>query len=462
MICIKKQDALSNIVEKYNVPGPRYTSYPTVPFWKNDPLQLDEWVNTIYKNHKHFKSNNLSIYIHLPYCESLCTFCGCHKRITKNHKVEEPYIDAVIKEWSLYKNNFQYNPNIKEMHFGGGTPTFFKPSELIRLVEAIFEKSQVNPNQVELSFEAHPINTTDEHLSKLHNFGFRRLSLGIQDYSPTVQQAINRIQPFEEVKKVHLSAKKIGYSSISHDLVFGLPKQKMSDIIDTVSKTLELKPDRIALYSYAHVPWIKGNGQRGYDENDLPQDNEKRNLYLKAKSMLEEVGYIEIGMDHFALPHDDLAKAFLNKNLHRNFMGYTTQNTDTLIGLGMSAISDSWFGFAQNEKNTEKYIETVNNGIIPIFRGHVLNDVDLEIRKYILDLMCHFETELIPSHENTDMLIDIKKALNEMIEDGIVIIEGNKIIVSEKGIPFVRNVCMAFDQDLKSRGKQENMFSKTI
>jgi oxygen-independent coproporphyrinogen-3 oxidase len=301
-----------------------------------------------------------------------------------------------------------------------------------------------------------------EHLEKLYAFGFRRLSLGIQDYSPTVQQAINRIQPFEDVKKVHEIAKATGYKSISHDLVFGLPKQRMSDILDTAQKTLELRPDRIALYSYAHVPWIKGNGQRGYDESDLPQDSVKRALYERAKELLEAEGYIEIGMDHFALPHDDAAKAFNAKSLHRNFMGYTTQNTDFLLGLGMSSISDSWFGFAQNEKSTEKYMEIVNKGIIPIFRGHLLNDIDIEIRKYILDLMCHFETTFVDNADSKELQTAIKNRLSGMVKDGLVIIEGDKVKVTEIGIPFVRNCCMAFDQDLADKTQQENMFSKTI
>jgi len=451
-----------NLVEKYNVPGPRYTSYPTVPFWKNNPLNVADWLKTISKNTDFFQNSNMSLYIHLPYCESLCTFCGCHKRITKNHAVEGPYIDAVIKEWELYRANFNFSPDIRELHFGGGTPTFFAPDELIRLVRAIFGTYSIDPEHAELSFEAHPKNTSTEHLEKLHAFGFRRLSLGIQDYSPTVQQAINRIQPFEDVKKVHETAKATGYKSISHDLVFGLPKQRMSDIIDTVQKTLELRPDRIALYSYAHVPWIKGNGQRGYDESDLPQDSVKRALYERAKEMLEAEGYIEIGMDHFALEHDDLAIAFKAKNLHRNFMGYTTQNTDFLLGLGMSAISDSWFGFAQNEKSTAKYMEIVNEGVIPIFRGHLLNEIDLEIRKYILDLMCHFETTFIDNPNSKELHTAIKNRLSGMIEDGLVEIKGEDVTVTETGIPFVRNCCMAFDQDLTDQIQQENMFSKTI
>jgi oxygen-independent coproporphyrinogen-3 oxidase len=453
---------LKNLVEKYNVPGPRYTSYPTVPFWKNNPLNVDSWMNTINRNHAEFNSGDISLYIHLPYCESLCTFCGCHKRITKNHAVEEPYIDAVIKEWQHYTSRIEFSPKIKELHFGGGTPTFFQADELIRLVKSIFNAESIDPKESELSFEAHPNNTTDEHLQKLHTFGFRRLSLGIQDYSPTVQQAINRIQPFEDVKKVHDKAREIGYKSISHDLVFGLPKQRIGDIIDTVEKTLTLRPDRIALYSYAHVPWIKGNGQRGYDESDLPQDSEKRALYERAKIMLESEGYIEIGMDHFALEHDELAIAFKAKNLHRNFMGYTTQNTKFLLGLGMSAISDSWFGFAQNEKNTEAYIKQVNEGVIPIFRGHLLSDIDLEIRQYILDLMCHFETILAEKESVPSLHDGIKSRLQGLLKDDLIKIEGRKITVTEKGIPFVRNCCMAFDQDLADSKERKNMFSKTI
>lgn len=450
-----------DLIRKYNVPGPRYTSYPTVPFWKNNPLSEQDWLNSIQKNQEHFNSKEISVYIHLPFCESLCTFCGCHKRITKNHSVEEPYIDALLKEWQLYLKEFNFYPTIKELHFGGGTPTFFRPDELIRLLRGLFGTNTVDPDQVELSFEAHPNNTSDQHLEKLYEFGFRRLSLGIQDYSPTVQKAINRIQSFEQVQKVHEHARSMGYLSISHDLVFGLPKQHIGDIIDTVQKTLILKPDRISLYSYAHVPWIKGVGQRGFDESDLPKDEEKRDLYEKAKQLLIEAGYIEIGMDHFALPHDDLAIAFQNKNLHRNFMGYTTQDTHFLLGLGMSAISDSWFGFAQNEKKVEDYVERVNKHEIPIFRGHILNDLDLEVRQYILDLMCHFETNLNPEDPHK-INKNIVERLQPMIEDKLVVVDDHEITIPKVGVPFVRNCCMAFDQDLHSAIECENMFSKTI
>lgn len=450
------------LIEKYNVPGPRYTSYPTVPFWKNDNLSVSDWFSSIDRNSRFFNSGEVSLYVHLPYCESLCTFCGCHKRITKNHAVEQPYIDAVIKEWQLYLDKLPFSPVIRELHFGGGTPTFFSADQLIRLVKAIFQSESVDPELVELSFEAHPNNTTEEHLTKLYDFGFRRLSLGIQDYSPTVQQAIHRIQPFEQVKKVHDLARQIGYKSISHDLVFGLPKQTKEDIISTVSKTLELKPDRIALYSYAHVPWIKGNGQRGFNESDLPKNEEKRLLYETAKSILEENTYQEIGMDHFALKHDDLAKAFNNKDLHRNFMGYTTQKTNLMIGLGMSAISDSWFGFAQNVKSVEEYLELIAQNKIPVYRGHILTDLDLEIRSYILDLMCQFKTTFKANSSFKDIHETIKSRLKAMVSDGLVKIENDTILVTAEGIPFVRNCCMAFDQDLEPTLKTEKKFSQTI
>ncbi len=449
---------METLIQKYNVSGPRYTSYPTVPFWKNNDLNQQEWINSIHANFKFFNSNEISLYIHLPYCESLCTFCGCHKRITKNHAVETPYIDAVIQEWKTYTSLLNFKPIIRELHLGGGTPTFFQPNELKRLLEEIFLMAETHPTDYEFSFEAHPNNTTEAHLQTLFDLGFRRLSLGIQDYSPKVQKAIHRIQSFEQVEKVHRKAKEIGYTSISHDLVFGLPKQVVSDIQNTISKTLELMPDRISLYSYAHVPWVKGVGQRGFDENDLPKNEEKRELYESAKLHLESAGYLEVGMDHFALAHDSLAIALIKKKLHRNFMGYTTQNTSLMIGLGMSSISDSWFGFAQNEKTVETYIERAQKGEIPVFRGHLLSEEDLIIRRHILKLMCHFKTVVTEEW----LLKDVRLRLAEMIKDGLVVSENNTIKITDAGIPFVRNVCMCFDLDLINSKSRDQLFSKTV
>jgi len=449
-------------VKKYNVPGPRYTSYPTVPFWKKNPLTESEWNKALGEFTQSYDHQFVSIYIHLPFCESLCTFCGCHKRITKNHQVETPYIFALKKEWELYVKSFGFQPQIKELHLGGGTPTFFAADAIIDLLTAIFGKNTIQPEECELSFEAHPGSTSEEHLQKLFDFGFRRVSFGIQDYDPIVQTAIHRIQSFELVKSVHDLAKQIGYTSINHDLVFGLPKQDMRALMKTIDLTLELKPERIALYSYAHVPWIKGTGQRGYSEADLPQDNEKRALYETAYAKLIDSGYLAIGMDHFALPDDGLSKAFNQKKLHRNFMGYTTKSTNWMIGLGMSAISDCWIGFAQNDKTVEGYQEQINKGIIPVFRGHLLTDTELLIRKHILDLMCHFETSFSTDKQCQHIYDGIIQRLQPLLDDQLACLENQTVTITEKGLPFVRNVCMAFDLDLIQTEIGKQLFSKTI
>jgi oxygen-independent coproporphyrinogen III oxidase len=454
------EDAL--LFRKYNVAGPRYTSYPTVPFWKNPTLSSLEWMQTVSKNFHTFGSNEISVYIHLPFCESMCTFCGCHKRITKNHSVEEPYLDAVLKEWKLYLKRFPFKPIIKELHLGGGTPTFFEAKNLKNFLQKLLSSQQLDAKDLDFSFEAHPNNTTEEHLKVLFDLGFKRLSLGVQDYSEQVQIAINRIQSLEQVQHVHSQAKSIGYTSISHDLVFGLPKQTLDSIELTVNNTLKLMPERISLYSYAHVPWIKGNGQRGFEESDLPKNEEKRALYELAKSKLEVAGYIEIGMDHFALPSDSLYKAFQAKKLHRNFMGYTTQFTPMLIGLGMSSISDSWFGFSQNIKDLSKYLQAIEQDKLPIERGHILSEEDVFIRQHILDLMCHFETQISQDSRNIAYYEDVKERLQELFDDGLIYWNEKVFYVTEKGIPFVRNICMAFDVYLLNHQQEQPVFSKTV
>lgn len=451
----------SQLIQKYNIPGPRYTSYPTVPFWDKEGIALNDWESTVIRAFNESNTEEgISIYIHLPFCENLCTFCACHKRITKRHSVEEPYIETVLKEWNLYLNLFSEAPRIKEIHLGGGTPTFFSSENLSKLLNGIFEAA-IKCDDFELSYEGHPNHTSKEQLQTLYNLGARRNSFGVQDYDPKVQKAINRIQPFDQVKRVHEDSLEIGYTSISHDLVFGLPFQKESSIRDTIEKTIALKPDRIAYYSYAHVPWIKGVGQRGFDENDLPKDEEKRHLYELGKQLFFDNGYVEIGMDHFALPTDSLYKAIESKSLHRNFMGYTAGKTQLMVGLGMSSISDSWYAFAQNEKTVETYTARVNEGRIPVFRGHLLSDQDLIIRKHILNLMCHLETSwTLGLDEN--LKTDIMKRLQEMQSDGLITMDAQKVIVHEKGRMFLRNICMAFDIKLIENKPETRVFSMTI
>jgi oxygen-independent coproporphyrinogen-3 oxidase len=451
----------SKLIQKYNIPGPRYTSYPTVPFWDREGIALDDWKNTTIRS---FQESNdiegISLYIHLPFCESLCTFCACHKKITKRHGVEQPYIDTVLKEWDLYCDLFKQRPKIKEIHLGGGTPTFFSSKNLTKLINGIFKRAD-KFHGFEFSYEGHPNHTSEEQLQSLYDLGSRRNSFGIQDYDPKVQRAIHRVQSFEQVKKVHNLSREIGYESISHDLIFGLPFQTEESIRNTIRNTVALRPDRIAYYSYAHVPWIKGVGQRGFDDGDLPKDNVKRRLYELGKQLFFDNGYLEIGMDHFALPTDSLSKSMVDKSIHRNFMGYTAGKTELMIGLGMSSISDSWYAFAQNEKSIETYTEKVNQGVIPIFRGHLLTETDLVIRKHILDLMCHLETEWndgISSKGKSNIIL----RLQEILDDGLIEVSNDKIVIKEEGRMFIRNICMAFDLRLINNRPETRIFSMTI
>ncbi|TXI62248.1 MAG: oxygen-independent coproporphyrinogen III oxidase [Flavobacterium sp.] len=451
-----------SIVQKYNVPGPRYTSYPTVPYWEEEKFHLEDWKQTLLQSFKESNATEgISLYIHLPFCESLCTFCGCNKRITKRHEVEDPYITAVIKEWKLYCDLFPRKPIIKEIHLGGGTPTFFSPENLERLINGIFQYA-TKAEEHEFSFEGHPNNTTKQHLQTLYDLGFRRVSFGVQDYSPKVQEAIHRIQPFHNVAKVTFWAKEIGYTSVGHDLIFGLPFQTLSDVKDTIDKTKSLQPDRLAFYSYAHVPWIKGNGQRGFKDEDLPKDDEKRMLYEEGKKQLAQNGYHEIGMDHFALENDSMFTSFNEGKLHRNFMGYTASKTQLMIGLGVSSISDSWYSFAQNEKTIEDYYTHLAEDQLPIFRGHVLTPEDLIIRRHILNLMCQFTTSWKDGALDFPELPSVLASLEEMQEDGFLTIKDDTITVTEKGKPFVRNICMAFDLRLIRKAPETKLFSMTI
>src|SRR5215213_3642372 len=308
----------SLLVRKYNQPVPRYTSYPTVPFWKEE-LEVEEWKQIFsgrFGEENHI--NGISVYIHLPFCESLCTYCGCNKKITTNHKVEDEYLLAIEKEWTLYRKLMKQTPVIRELHLGGGTPTFFSPRNLQRLLNFILKGSIIHP-QHEFSLEGHPNNTSFEHLKMLYSLGFRRISYGVQDNDPNVQRIINRIQPFENVKAATENARAIGYKSVNFDLIYGLPLQTLESIERTINKVIELKPDRIAFYSYAHVPWTS-KAQRLFDESHLPTAGDKILLYLKGKELLMKDGYADIGMDHFALPSDDLYKAWKAGKLHRNFM----------------------------------------------------------------------------------------------------------------------------------------------
>ena len=452
-------DSILSLLHKYDLPTPRYTSYPTVPYWDFSTLNEARWKQSVIET---FKAENgeICVYIHLPFCENLCTFCACNKRITKNHAVESPYILAVLKEWSMYLAVLPSKPIIREIHLGGGTPTFFSADNLVQLINGITKDSTVNPSH-EFSVEVHPNYTTEEHIEKLASVGFNRISLGVQDFDPKVQYVINRIQSFERTKEVVDWARKYNYSSINVDLIYGLPHQTVDSVKYSVEKINSLMPDRIAFYSYAHVPW-KSKGQRRYTEADLPAAAQKWEMYHTGKQLLEEAGFISIGMDHFALPDDKLFTAAAKGDLHRNFMGYTTTKSKLIIGLGVSSISDSWNAFAQNEKVVETYEAKINEGVLPLIHGHLLTDEDLVIRKKILELMCENKTNMDSELFSSDFLESAFVKLRLLEDDGLIIIDGQNIQVTTKGNSFIRNISAAIDARLWRNDSIANTFSKAI
>jgi len=452
------RDILS-LLHQYDIPTPRYTSYPTVPYWDFSSIHHSSWKQSVIKT---FEAENgeLCLYIHLPFCENLCTFCACNKRITVNHEVEIPYIEALLKEWSIYRNFLPFKPTIKEIHLGGGTPTFFSPENMVQLIQGLTQDALIADDH-EFSVEVHPNFSTEEHLKKLAEVGFNRISLGVQDFDPKVQYAINRIQSFDKTKEVVEWARKYNYQSINIDLIYGLPHQTVQSVELSMKLIQSLMPDRIAFYSYAHVPW-KSKVQRRYSNHDLPEAEEKWKMYQCGKEMLEEAGFVSIGMDHFVLPGDKMMLAAKEGNLHRNFMGYTTTQSKLLIGLGASSISDSWTAFVQNEKTVEDYQARVMSGEMPIVNGHLLNTEDEIIRNLILELMCKGST-IIPENKLEQTYVEnVFKQLQNLEKDNLVHIEKCKITVTKKGNSFIRNICACLDAKLMQKKNTGDTFSRAI
>lgn len=474
----------TTLLNKYNVPVPRYTSYPTVPFW-HEHIDAQQWLSVFQQQ---FQAENhrkgISIYIHLPFCESLCTYCGCNKKITTNHSVEDGYLQAIIAEWNLYRQLMAQAPVIREMHLGGGTPTFFSPANLHKLAEAILKESIVHPEH-EFSIEGHPNNTTPAHLTTLHKAGFRRISFGVQDNDPQVQRIINRIQPFENVQRVTEQARAVGFTAVNFDHIYGLPLQTTQTIEKSILQSLQLRPDRVAFYSYAHVPWTS-RGQRLFDESDLPGSDLKMELYQTGRQLFLDAGYTDIGMDHFALPGDALHHAWQNGTLHRNFMGYTTQHSGMLLGLGVSAISDAGIAFAQNHKTLGDYYKSIReqmnkvrqsdkevssseatanhaSPLPPVTKGYILTKEDEAFRKYILDIICRgttiFQAEHLPLLQQYTF-----PELIALEADKLIIWNEDGLQVTDLGRHFLRNICKAFDLHLlrKQSAGTTPLFSKAI
>ncbi len=430
-----------------------------MPYWNSSEFTYEKWIESVQKVFKETnEANGISLYIHLPFCESLCTYCACNTRITKNHSVEINYIRSLLKEWEMYRTIFGATPVIRELHLGGGTPTFFSPENLRWLISYLLEGTVVHEDN-EFSFEGHPNNTSQQHLETLHALGFSRVSFGVQDLDERVQRTINRLQPFENLERVTKQARSIGYQSISFDLIYGLPFQTPASVKNTFEKVLALRPDRVSYYSYAHVPWLRP-GQRGYEDADLPTDVIKRILYETGREVLRSDDYRDVGMDHFALPHDSLYTAYTNGKLHRNFMGYTTSETDLLIGLGCSAISDAKYAYAQNIKKVEDYGSALQHHSLAVVKGHLQTEEDLQIKKGILAIACQgtIASGLVESCDEAQA-----KAIDSFIDEGIIIKKETGLHISERGRAFIRNVCNVFDRrQIERNNVVSNVFSKSI
>jgi oxygen-independent coproporphyrinogen-3 oxidase len=447
---------VKDLFAKYDVPAPRYTSYPTVPFWTDSPT-TDRWLDELNKAFVD-EASTWSLYFHLPFCESLCTFCACNTVITRDHGREEGYVDLLSTEWGLYLDRVRalVERPLLGVHLGGGTPTFFSKENLERILKPILSKTRVDQNRFEASVEVHPGHTTREQLIMLRGLGFTRISIGVQDFDPEVQRLVNRHQPYQVTKSVTDAARELGYTSVNYDLIYGLPRQNPERFRETVEKTVDLRPDRIALYSFARVPWIKP-AHRSYKDEDLPVAGDKRALYELAREILARAGYVEIGMDHFALPSDGMAEAQRKHTLHRNFQGYTETRTTVLLGLGVSAISETPTCFHQNEKAFPVYERRVRQGEIPTLRGHLLSEEDQRLREQILEFMTRFKVALRPEQQE-----DAKGFLQPMIEDGLVRLSEGSLQLTDRGTPFLRNACMFFDQRLRSQEQRPQVFSQAL
>jgi oxygen-independent coproporphyrinogen III oxidase len=450
------------ILEKYNRPGPRYTSYPTAPVWKDD-FGPDDLEN--YYARADAAATPLSIYMHIPFCENLCLFCACNVSIQKDKKVAVPYLAALKREIDHVSQRISKKRAVSQFHWGGGTPTYLTPAQLEDLFGHASERFAFAPD-AEIGIEIDPRVTNRAHLESLRRLGFNRLSMGIQDFQPKVQETIHRVQPYELTRDLILAARELGFESLNVDLIYGLPHQTADSFKATIDKTLTLRPDRVAMFSYAHVPWLKK--QQGSFQAYLPEGMEKFRIFRTGLQHFLDAGYLYIGMDHFALPGDELAIAQKNRTLHRNFQGYTTKAGADLYGMGVSAISSIGEAYAQNRKEVPAYQDTIATRGIATARGYRLSPDDVLRRAVISRLLCH---TVIPKQEIEqqfsisfdDYFAPELERLAESRDEGLVILEPNQIRVTPLGRIFIRNVAMVFDRYLREQHMdQRPLFSKTL
>jgi oxygen-independent coproporphyrinogen-3 oxidase len=448
--------------EKYSRPGPRYTSYPTAPEFHTNFTQED----LIQKFKSQDKSIPLSLYIHIPFCRSACYFCGCNVIFTSKDDKKVRYIEYLKKELKILSKHIDTSRIVTQMHFGGGTPTFLEPSQLQEVLDSIKETFPNFSKDAEISCEVDPRFFTKEHMEVLKKAGTNRLSFGVQDLDPKVQQTIHRIQPFETTKNVVKIARDAGIESVNVDLIYGLPHQTKESFRKTIEKIITLNPDRLAVFNYAHVPWMMKT-QRKFDESTFAPPSTKLEILKDTISFFNQNGYNMVGMDHFAKPDDELFKAIKKGELHRNFQGYTTKGGATLVGIGVTSIGDGVDYYVQNFKTLKEYEDAIDNGNLPVFKGYSLDDDDILRQYVIMELMANFslDIKIVEKKFNINFkqyFSDAIDNLKEFEDAKLLTINDDKIVANQTGAMLIRNIAMPFDRYLNNIPEDKRRFSKTI
>lgn len=449
-------------LEKYDKPVPRYTSYPTVPHWEG--IAKQQWVEALQRQISEAPEQGLSLYVHVPFCRSLCSFCACTKVISRDYSQAEDYVDTVLLELDTKLDELNLTqPKLSELHLGGGTPTWLPPENLHALLSGLQARFRLEEEPA-ISIEVDPRTCSLDHVEVMAKAGVNRVSLGVQDFHEPTLKAIKRMQTYETVKTLCLQLRSRGIGQINFDLVYGLPHQTPETLAETMTQLKKLRPTRIALYSYAHVPELK-KAQVGVERHGLPTGAQKRELYDTSSRLLKAAGYQPIGMDHFALEEDELHQAYQRKRLHRNFMGYTTQASKVLIGLGPSSLSDCSLAYMQNPKDVKLWREAVQEKRLQPAGGHVLTAREREVASAIRSLMCHFEA-VIPD------CIEISKSemISQWATEGLLHFDpATRLLeVAEEGQIFIRNLCAELDPAFKSSSTAQQgagnrpLFSRSI
>lgn len=439
------------LLERYREPVPRYTSYPVVMHWRGPPTP-EAWTRDLTETLGQ-PDARLSLYVHVPFCTSLCSFCGCNVRIVRNHALADPYVDTLLREFALYRERLQGVPLVLgELHFGGGTPTYLPAGALDRLLDGLLQHCTIAPG-ADLALEADPRNTTREQLAVLRRHGFNRLSLGVQDFDPRVQEIINRVQDADTILRVVEMAREQQFGNISFDLIHGLPLQTPESLAATFDITARMRPDRISFLPYAHVPWIKSS-QRRYTEADLPESGMRAQLLALGRERIASLGMLDIGMDQYARNGDPLAAALAAGSLHRNFMGFTASRTRALVGLGVSALGHGSASYSQNEKSLQQYETRLAAGELPLQRGHVMSADDTRVRGHLWNLLCTSKTSLAPGERELAWWDMAQQRLQSAGRDGLVHIDSDQITVTTTGRAFLRHLCAALDPHHQAESPQ--------